>query len=51
MKSGVINSHEVERQDKIMVRFEKSDASGGESPPSSAAEPPEFKAKVMNGKV
>jgi hypothetical protein len=33
------------------VRFVKLCASGGESPPSLAAMPLEFKVKTMNGKV
>jgi hypothetical protein len=33
------------------VRSEKLCESGGESPPSSTAEPSGFRTKVMNGKV
>jgi hypothetical protein len=33
------------------VRFEKLCASGGESPPSLAARPLEFRVKTTNGKV
>jgi hypothetical protein len=34
-----------------LVRSEKLCETGGESPPSPEAGPPEFRAKVMNGKV
>jgi hypothetical protein len=34
-----------------MVRPEKACETGGESPPSPAAEPPEFGTKELNGKV
>jgi hypothetical protein len=35
----------------MWVRSEKACVAGGESPPSSAARPPEFRTKEMNGKV
>ena len=34
-----------------LVRFGKLCVSGGESPPSLVAKPPEFRVKTMNGKV
>jgi hypothetical protein len=36
---------------RMQVRSVKVCAAGGESPPSSAAKLPEFRMKVMNGKV
>jgi hypothetical protein len=39
------------RKAEKLVRSEKSCVTGGESPPSLEAKPPEFRAKVMNGKV
>jgi hypothetical protein len=35
----------------MQVRSEKACVTGGESPPSSAARLPEFRMKVMDGKV
>ncbi len=35
----------------MLVRSEKACETGGESPLSLEAKPPEFRAKVMNGKV
>ena len=36
---------------ETLVRSEKACETGGESPLSLEAKPPEFRAKVMNGKV
>jgi hypothetical protein len=45
-------SHKVaQREGRRQVRSVKVCAAGGESPPSWAAKLPEFRMKVMNGKV